>query len=228
MLAIVVPEISLVEYLLSKCTYKKVKDRNNIIIFKAVYNNSKFLILITGYGKVNIGSSLSFLINNFSIEKLVQIGTAGSLKEKIEIFDSVVSNSTLQYDVDFTLLGEKEVTLPNQQKGVFYSENDLKCSLQESSIGCGVKTHDALIITGDSFISNYNLALKLKKTFCADAVDCECADVAQIAYNNKIDFATIKIISNYAFDYGVNQYKMYDEEANLICQKVILRFLRGK
>ena len=227
MLLITVPEICDVEYLLSKVKYKKVCE-TNYEIYNCEYKGTEFFILITGYGKVNIGSSLQnaldIIDDNICV---VQIGTAGSLTSKCSIFDAFVVDKTLQFDINFTKLGCNMATLPNEKTGTYNSNFYLKKCLINSISECDKNYIEGIMATSDSFVCSCNMNSYLQKKFCAKAIDTECASTAQFCFNNKIPFAGLKVISNYVNDNGINQYKIYNEEASFLCQKIMLNFIKN-
>ncbi len=224
MITILVPEISYVEYILSKCNYEKC-EIGKCEAYECLFKNQKFLILVTGYGKVNIASAIIHLVHKHECVKLVQIGTAGSINGCLHILDASISKSALQFDVDFTTLGYPSFTLPKEGKSLFNADKELiyklkkACEIENVNYGVGV------VGTSDSFVANTCTANNLNSKYGIETIDCECGSVGQIAYNLCIPFAGIKVISNFANNNAANQYRLYDEEAILICQKIILTFL---
>ena len=101
MLAIVTSDKCYVNNLLEKLNYTKESGPNMTEIYKCKYKEHEFIILVSGYGKVNIGSALRFICDNYNIKVILTIGTAGSVTDTNDIFSAVIPRSSLQFDVDF-------------------------------------------------------------------------------------------------------------------------------
>lgn len=226
MIVILAPEISYVEYILSKCKYNK-NMLGRYEIYECILNNKKFLILITQYGKVNISSSITILHNNYKCIKLIQMGTAGSINGSQHIFDVCISKVSLQFDINFTALGYANFTLPQEKLSLFNADEELIYKLKRACEIKDINYNVGVVGTSDSFLNNTSTANCLNKKFGIQSIDCECGSVGQIAYNLKIPFVGIKVISNFANNNAVNQYCLYDNEAVILCEKIILIYLKN-
>ena len=71
--------------------------------------SAKDIVLVKcGVGKVNAARTTQILINNFNIEYVINVGTAGSLNEEIEIGDVVIAEKLVQHDFDITASGREK------------------------------------------------------------------------------------------------------------------------
>lgn len=226
MLAIVSSDKKYINNILEKISYEKVESPNKAEIFKCNYQNHEFIIASLGYGKVNIGSNLRYICDKYNIKVILCIGTAGSIYEKVDIFSSIISTKTLQFDVDFIPNGYLSSVIPKLESGVYNANDDINECLKRASSKCGVNYICDLIATSDMFVSNNNLASSIKKGYNAKAVDCESGSVGEYAFVNNIPYSCIKVISNYAYNGGIRQYNLYDNEASNILQKIVHKFLK--
>lgn len=227
MLALLVPESSYLNYILDNVENCKVDSISHTIIYKANMMNHDFIIMVTGYGKVNIARSLQYLIDNYQVKVLLTLGTAGSINDSNSILNAVIVNNTLQYDVDFTPLGYAPSVIPDMKKGIYSSNEDLVTCMQEACYNANVCYINDLVASGDMFVCNNGLSNSIRREYSAGAVDCECGSIGEFAYVNKIPFIGLKVISNYANNNAVRQYNLYNEEASLISQKIVYQFLKG-
>lgn len=226
MLLIVSPEEKYINDLLLKFDYNKKNNLNNINLYSCNYKSHQFLIATTGYGKVNIASSLINILNNYPIKVILLIGTAGSIDNKNDIFNAVIFNKAVQYDVDFSPIGYDVGVIPKMNNLYYEVNGDIKGALQRSSIACGISYTNDLIASADMFVNNINLSNSIKEEYNAGAVDAESGVVGQFCYMNNISYAGIKIISNFAHNMAAKQYKLYDDKASLIAQKITYKFIR--
>lgn len=227
MLLIIAPEKKYINNLVEKFDYTKKGIINKVGIYNCTYNNHQFLIATTGYGKVNITNALRYLCDNYDIKVIVQIGTAGSISDANDIFNAVVFCNSLQYDVDFSPLGYSPSIFPNELCGIYPTNNDLRECMQRSCITCGVNYTNDLIASGDMFVCNNNLANSIRREYNAGAVDVESAVLGQFAYQNNIAYVGVKVISNFAYNNSVKQYKLYEEEAISISEKIASKFIKN-
>ena len=86
MLAITTSDSCYVNNLLQKLDNVKEKSPNKTEIYKCNYKEHTFIIMVTGYGKINQGSSLRYLCDNYPVKVILSIGTAGSITNENEIF----------------------------------------------------------------------------------------------------------------------------------------------
>lgn len=72
----------------------------------------KVVIVKCGMGKVNAGICAHTLINYFDCTKIINTGVAGSLDNRIDIGDIVVSTDAVQHDFDVTAIGFVKGEIP--------------------------------------------------------------------------------------------------------------------
>ena len=182
--------------------------------------------MTTGYGKVNIGSSLMYLKEKYKIKAVVLIGTAGSIIDSNQILSVVVPSNTVQFDVDFMPNGYMEGQIPGIDKSIYASDTDLNECVIEACNNCYVNYSNDIMASSDMFVSNYSLSNSIRREYDAGAVDAESGNIGQFCYVNDISFSCIKVISNYANNNAIKQYNMYEDEAALISQKVAYKFIK--
>lgn len=226
MLAIISSDRCYISNLLDKLDYSKKQSPNKSEIYECNYKEHKFIILVTGYGKVNIASNLRYLCDMYKIKAMIIIGTAGSIQDGNDIFSAIIPISTLQFDVDFMPIGYLAGQIPKIEKALYKTDDDLTECLKKSAMKTGVNYSLDVIASSDMYVSNYNLANSIRCEYNAGAVDCESGILGQFCFTNKIPYASIKVISNFANNNSVKQYNLYEEESSIICQKIVYKFLK--
>ncbi len=226
MLAIVTSDKCYVSYLLEKLNYSKETSPNMSEVYKCNYKGHEFLILTSGYGKVNIGSSLRFICDNYNVKAILVMGTAGSITDMNDIFSAVIPRSCLQFDVDFMPNGYGAGQIPKVDKALYKTDDDLVGCLQRSCNSVGVSYSNDLIATSDMFVTNYNLSNSIRREYNAGAVDCESGSVGEFCHINSISYACVKVISNFSNNNGIKQYNLYDEESSRILQRITYKFIK--
>lgn len=226
MLAIVTSDKRYANDLLEKINYSKELSPNKCEIYKCTYKSHEFVLLISGYGKINIGSNLRFICDKYNIKAILAIGTAGSISDTNDIFSAIIPKTCVQFDVDFMPNGYSAGQIPQLEKSFYDTNEDLTQCLQRSANMCGVNYSNDLIATSDMYVSNYNLSNSIRREYNAGAVDCECGSIGEFSFVNNIPYACVKVISNFSNNNGIKQYNLYDEESSRISQRITYKFLK--
>lgn len=226
MLAIVASERCYVSDLLEKLSYTKEESPNKSEVYKCTYKTHEFIILVSGYGKVNIASNLRYICDKYNIRVILSIGTAGALTDEASIFSSVIPNTTAQFDVDFMPNGFMEGQIPGLDKATYKTNEDLIECLKRASNVSGISYLNDAVASSDMFVSNYNLASSIRREYNACASDCESGVVGEYSFVNEIPYASLRVISNLANNNGIKQYNLYDHESSSICQRITYKFLK--
>ena len=185
----------------------------------------------SGWGKVSASRAATRLLNNAehteNLDLIIFTGVAGSGKASLNQWDIVIANEVIQHDMDarplfkkyyIPALGIDKIKSPEKLTNwIFNVLNNTKKVGKLSKFGSIKK---GLIASGDKFISDKNCLKKL----CIDipdldAVEMEGAAIAQIATQEKIPWAIIRVISDSAneeasedFSTFIKQYENHSWE----------------
>lgn len=160
--------------------------------------HSKNVVLVKcGVGKVNAARTTQILIDNFDLEYVINVGTAGGLNEKIEIGDVVIAEKLVQHDFDITAGGHEKGYISDTGT-YFYSDEELvnKSKKIIENMNENFKAITGLIATGDIFVQEIKVKDRIKEEFDADCTEMEGAAIAQVCYLDKIPFIVIRSISD--------------------------------
>jgi len=174
--------------------------------------NDKFPLLISvawsGWGKVSSARAATRLITstyqNQFINLLLFTGVAGSAISEINQWDIVIPTELVQHDMDARPLFKKYV-IPALEKSkinpmqdwVYWATKVLRESISRNEIKPFLNVFNGLIATGDKFIADKNIIDNLSKDLpdlCA--VEMEGAAVAQVAYQERVPFLIVRVISD--------------------------------
>lgn len=228
MLLIIAPDANSVAYLLSQVTINQTVVIGNVTLYTVTYKANQFMIVVSGYGKINVARAITIATERATITGILCIGTIGHLDIcRPKIFSAIISSDSFQYDVNFTALGEPIGTLPNMDEGVFDADSTMIANAKLAAMEHDVRYHVGTIATADRFVSDSCLAYCLRRIFKASGVDSDTGAVGQVAHLNNIPYVAIKVISNNAScDAGI-QHEEYEDEALLICQKIALSYIEA-
>ena len=194
----------------------------------------------SGWGKVSASRAATRLLNtaehNENLDLIIFTGVAGSGKASLNQWDIVIANEVIQHDMDarplfkkyyIPALGIDKIKSPqNLTNWIFKVLENTKKVGKLSKFGSIKK---GLIASGDKFISDKNYLKKL----CIDipdldAVEMEGAAIAQIATQEKIPWAIVRVISDSAneeasedFSTFIKQYENHSWEIiNCLLNKI--------
>ncbi|MBC2580642.1 5'-methylthioadenosine/adenosylhomocysteine nucleosidase [Clostridium sp. DJ247] len=175
----------------------KVKANMNFNYGK-VYNQN-VVVVRSGIGKVNAAVCTQILVDDFNVDKVINVGIAGGIGKDVYPGDIVVADSLVQHDMDTSALGDEIGQIPR------LDTYDFKCEISlvnRAKAACeNIEEHKSFvgrIVTGDQFICNTEKIKWLNEKFSALACEMEGGSIAQVCYLNSIPFVVIRSISDNA------------------------------
>ncbi len=169
-----------------------IKSIYNLDFYVGQIANKDVVLVLSGIGKSLSALTTTMLVTNFKIDKIINVGTAGGLSNKVKTLDVVVSNRVAQSDFDLTAFGyQRNFCEPR----LSFNANDKLVKKVE-----GLKLDNVIfgdIVSSDSFISSKNQAKKLLEFFpTALCADMEAGSIAMVLDHFKIPFIVIRSISD--------------------------------
>ena len=185
--------------------------------------NKNIVIVKCGMGKVNAGICAHILINDFGCTKIINTGVAGSLDNKIDIGDIVVSVDAVQHDFDVEVLGFKKGEIPYTGLYAFPADKTLRATavkaVQESAPD--VNVFEGRVCSGDQFITTKEQRDKIINNFSGLCCEMEGAAIAQTCYLNNTPYVVIRAISDKPDETEIVEYKEFEAKAAANCAKIV-------
>ena len=181
------------------------------------------VIVKCGMGKVNAGICANTLINQFGCTKIINTGVAGSLDNKIDIGDIVVSIDAVQHDFTVEAIGFKKGEIPYTGKFAFEADEALRKAAVESVKKTAPEIHvfEGRVCSGDQFISNKEQKNKIISDFGGMCCEMEGAAIAQACYLNSTPFVVIRAISDKPDETEFVEYKVFEAQAARRCAEIV-------
>ena len=201
---------------------------NNITFYKGSISNKKCILVKCGVGKVNSARVTQLLIDKYNVSQIINIGSAGAIKDNIEYGDIIIGKELVQHDFDITAFGHEKGYITDIGK-TFYSEEKLiKKAYNVMKNICDKKynVHIGNIASGDIFITNMQTSKSLVKEFNSDCVEMEGAAIAQVCYLENIPFICIRSISDTPNGNNNIEFDKYIHMASKRCAEFITEFLK--
>ena len=154
----------------------------------------------SGIGKVNAGICAQILADVFSVDAIINTGSAGSLNKNINIGDIVLSTDVVQHDMDATGFGYRKGQIPQMPVFFFNADDNLRRLAAEvcKEVNPDIQVFEGRIASGDQFVCDQDVKNRIVSEFSAYATEMEGAAIGQAAYLNEIPFLVVRAISDKA------------------------------
>lgn len=204
------------------------KDLLNLQFFTSKIEEAECVLVECGEGKVNAARTTQVMIDNFKIDKLVNVGSAGAINEDLNVKDVVIADKLVQYDFDISGLGYEKGEICNIGKYI-YCDKTLVEECQEAIENIENESYKVVIgtiATADSFCDKPEIAKMVRKEFNAECVEMEGAAVAQVCYLDKIPFLVIRGISDTPNGNNKIDFRKYLEIASKQSAKILQNLIK--
>lgn len=217
-------EMQEIEKIMKEKVQEKIYELNFI---KGEINDTEVVLVEAGVGKVNAARTTQILIDKFNIDCIINVGSAGSANDELEIGDIVVAERIVQHDFDITAFGHPKGYISNI--GQFIESDKLLIErLQKAILNLNYKDFKiklGTIATGDIFCTELYMKDKIRNKFNADAIEMEGAAIAQVCKLDNIPFIVIRSISDKPNGSNNITFDEFLEKASKRCALIIEKFL---
>lgn len=194
MIAIIAAMQKEIDEMLSLCENVEEKKLVNTTVYEAELAGKAVVLCLSGVGKVNAAISTTILAQHYSLEAILNIGTAGGLKADEHVLDVVISNRVVQHDFDTSGIDG------DSGYGLFYDADQVLLEKTRSVLDeLAIPNHVGMVATGDQFIhedAQINRILKLyPDSICAEM---EAGGIAQAAAYYNVPFIVLRSLSDVA------------------------------
>ena len=178
--------------ILSKMKHIEERYISQITMFIGELSNQKVVLMLSGVGKGNAAMSTTILLENFEIDAIINVGTAGGLLQEQNVLDVVISKQVVQHDFDTSGLDGQDGI------GLFYEADDQLISDCRSVLSSSdYQTFTGLIASGDQFLYEENKIRELLNIFPkAMCVEMEAGAVAQVCTHYQVPFVILRSLSD--------------------------------
>jgi len=206
----------------------KVVKKAGMEFLEGVLEGKACVVVRSGIGKVNAAVCTQILIDDYSIDLVINTGVAGSLKAEINIGDLVISEDALQHDMDATGFGYGYGVIPRMETSVFKADENITSLAVKicKEVNPDIGVFKGRVVSGDQFISGKEKKDWLSEQFKGLCTEMEGGAIAQAAYLNNTPFLIIRAISDKADDSAHMDYGAFEEKAIEHTVKLVKAFLK--
>ncbi len=183
--------------------------------YSGLLEGKEVVVVRSGIGKVNAALCTQILCDDYHVTTIINTGIAGSLDNKIEIGDIVLSTDALQHDVDAVAFGYELGVIPRMETSIFMAD-EMLCSLAKSvceRVNPDIQVFTGRIVSGDQFIADKAVKDRLIQYFQPLCTEMEGAAIAQAAYLNQVPFLIVRAISDKADNSAELDYPTFEAKA---------------
>ncbi|MCH4890958.1 5'-methylthioadenosine/adenosylhomocysteine nucleosidase [Acidaminobacter sp. JC074] len=199
-----------VETLKNEMFLEEKVEKANMTFYRGVLLDKETVVVTCGIGKVNAAVCTQILIDNFKVDKIINVGIAGGLNKDIYPGDIVVATNLVQHDMDVRFFGDPLGQIPRLDTFDFKCDEDLvKIAKRAIENLEDSKAYTGRIVSGDQFVSVAEHQKFLGEHFDAFACEMEGASIGQVCYLNSMPFVVIRSISDNAINGSHMDYETF-------------------
>lgn len=168
-----------------------------IRFYQGKIHSKQVVVCLSGVGKVSAAISTTVLCMAFEVTQIINIGTAGGLRQQQNTLDVVISTKVTQHDFDTSFIdGESG-------KGKSFDADQalakkIQLIFQKKSKQYAYDLGE--IVSGDQFIAETEKIEKIMKQFPnAIACEMEAAAIGQVCQQFNVPFIVIRSLSDIVY-----------------------------
>ncbi|WP_338996895.1 5'-methylthioadenosine/adenosylhomocysteine nucleosidase [Lactococcus formosensis] len=197
--------------------------RHGYVFHTGLIGRHEVVLVQSGIGKVMSAMAVTLLVEVFSVDGIINTGSAGAVNHELKIGDVVVADRLAYHDVDVTAFGYAFGQMAQQPlyfESSKYFVSELKKAIENPVVG--------LITSSDSFISSDSRIAEIKNHFPdVLAVEMEGASIAQAATALKKPFVIIRAMSDTASHDANVKFDEFIIEAGRKSAQTLMNFLNN-
>lgn len=174
---------------------------------------------VSGIGKVFAAVCTEIMILHFGVEKVINIGVAGSLVKDLKVLNVAVAESAVQHDMNTTAIGDPAGLVSGINVINFDADPELRNVVVDVLKAREITYQTGVIASGDLFVDTDRQRQNIHLKFDAIAADMEGGAIAHVCYINNIPFALIRSISDAdgsAMDYNTFAGKAAEQSIAIV------------
>ena len=174
----------------------------HLSIWEGVVEGTPAVLVVTGVGKVAAALAAQFVCDVFHPRCAIAFGLAGATESEARPGQLIVASGALQHDVDARPLTDAKGTIPSLGIAVFPADPALSAKLHRATASVVENPRIAgsgVVLTGDQIVTSREVRDGLVKDFPEGVCfDMETAAIAQVALQNGIPWAALRMTSDAA------------------------------
>jgi len=180
--------------------------------YRTIFRNKDIVFFRSGVRKVNSSAAVQYMIDRFSLKKIIVIGTCVAVNDSYNYLDIIIPERLIDYDF---IIRDLTSEIPEEA----YIDNP--------KVNIDLDYYEGILGTSDKSLVSWK-----DLTFLAsngiDASDKESYAICKVAITNNIDYLVIRGISDRPMknnDGLDEQVEVYEENTPIVMKKIIEDYL---
>ena len=201
---------------------RKTSTVSGMEFIEGTIGKKNVVIVQCGVGKVNAAVCAEALITRFNASCLINTGCAGSLDNRLDIHDFVVSTDVVEHDVDASGIGFPRGEIPYTGRSAYPADETLQKKALKAirEAEPDVTVYSGRICSGDQFIYLQEQRDDIFSAFGALCSEMEGAAIGHVCYLNETPYVIVRAISDKADGSEVVEFSEFEKEASERCAAV--------
>ncbi|MBN4089426.1 purine-nucleoside phosphorylase [Mycoplasma enhydrae] len=183
-----------------------VSDVRNMLMYTGYYNGNKISICASGMGVPSIGIYAYELFDQYGVEVIVRIGSAGSFKADIKNYEMVLASDAYSESSAF-----RSSIIRGNSSNIAKPSSDLNRLILDNAKELNMNIHFERILSEDAFYADQTVEERVKKSGGAVCVEMEAYGLFTVAEKLNKKAATILTISD---NLVTHEYTTSEERQN--------------
>ena len=212
-----------VNELISQTEVKETRVVCDITYYSGIMYGRNVVIAQCGMGKVNAGMCALTMISDFDAKYIINTGTSGSLDDRLEIGDMIISTDAVQHDFDASPIDFEKGEIPYTGKYSFEADEKLIQLATKAAGECipDVNLLHGRVCSGDQFINSVEAKNAITEQFGGLCCEMEGGAIAQVCYLSDTPFVIIRAVADTADGDLPEDYYEFEKLAALRCAAVL-------
>lgn len=198
-----------------------VTERAMLRFYEGTINGVAVVAVYSGVCKVNAAIAAQVLIDHYTVNAMVNAGTAGGIDQKVALFDTVISTQAVYHDVAKEILTEFHPWM----ESIYFQADAKFLEIAKEIAHENHAVHLGCMATGEKFIEDH-MREAIMQTYAPLSVDMETASIAHVCYANHIPFIAVRSITDTAEHAGLEHFERNCKKASHTAKDVVLTFLQ--
>ena len=180
--------------------------------YRTIFRNKDVVFFRSGIRKTNASAAVQYMIDRFSLEKIIVIGTCSAVNESYDYLDIIIPEKIIDYDF---ILRDIITDIPED------------AFIEVPKVNIKLDYMDGILGTSDKALVSWK-DLTFLASNAIDASDKESYAICKVAITNNIDFTVIRGVSDRPMknsDGFDEQLEVYEENTPLVMKKIIEDYL---
>ena len=192
-------------------------ENNGLPIYEGDINGKDVVLSLSGVGGNKASMMMTQILERYDVDYVINIGTAGGLKEYENVLDVVISQRVLKHDFDTDGVYELALGFHDENPLIRHADArliELSTNIMQNFTDATIYIGD--IVSGDKFIyKDEDVAYIINNFNTALCADMESASIGDVCTFYKTPFIIIRSLSDIAVKEGNElQFGEYVERAS--------------